>query len=107
MDEFIFYKTNWRRNKTEMMHDLLTVAKKGIIPTRLMYGTGLCWKSMHELLKIAKAAGLIEEIEATEELMSKRYWRKKPIIVWKTTDKGLKYAKGIYDNYKLLKEIET
>jgi len=39
--------------------------------------------------------GLIEEVDVPQY---ERYRSKKPAIVWKTTEKGFKYAKNIYDN---------
>ena len=97
MEEFKFYKTGWKRNRTEMMHDLLITAKHGDTPTRLMYGTRLAWKPMHEMLRAAEAAGLIEKA-----MIPPSYSRKTPSKGWKTTVKGLKYAKSVYDNHKLL-----
>jgi len=97
MNEFFFYNTSERRNKTEIMHDMLITAKDGIKRTPLMSRTNMCWKLMHELLKVAQDAGLIEEVE-----IQPAYWRMKPTRGWKTTEKGLQYARTMYENYKLL-----
>ncbi|GAH13619.1 unnamed protein product, partial [marine sediment metagenome] len=90
MDEFLFYKKTRRRDRTEILHDILIVAKKGMLKTRIMYGVNLSWNVMDELLRFAKKAELIEEVEDP-----KHHWRKKPTMVWKTTDIGLKYAQDI------------
>ena len=96
MDVFLFYKVGGRRIRTESLHDLLVVAKDGLKKTRIAYEATLNWYQMVELLKFAKAEGLIEEVEAPlyELYGSIRL----PAVVWKTTEKGLKYAKNIYDN---------
>ena len=104
MDEFLFYKVGRRRSRTESLHDLLVVAKNELKRTKIMHEANLSWRSMTELLKFAEDAGLIEEVAV---LQYERYGRKKPAIVWKTTEKGLKYAKNIYDNSKRLQEAEN
>ncbi len=99
--EFLFYKLGRRRDKSESLHDLLVTAKDGLMRTRIMYGANLSWDPMVKLFNFAKAAGLIEEVE-----ISPSYWRKKPFRGWKTTKKGLEYAKNVYDNFELFKEAE-
>jgi len=102
MDEFLFWKAGKkRRDRSESLHDLLIVAKDGLVKTRIMYGACLSYNPMLKLIKSAKAAGLIVEFDIPPS-----YWRKKSIRGWKTTEKGLKYAQGVYDNAKLLEEFE-
>ena len=103
MEEFLFHKTGIRRGRDEQLHDVLVVAKDGLKRTRVMYESNLGWVSMNELFKSAEAEGLMEEVEAPRR---ERHWKKKPTIVWKTTEEGLRYAKNIYDNSKLPREIE-
>lgn len=103
MDEFLFYKTGGRRDRDESLHDLLITAKNGLKKTRILYGANLTWSTMIELLKFAKAEGLIEEVEVPRY---EQYGIKKPAFVWRTTEKGLKYAQNIYDNSLLLEEVE-
>jgi len=101
MKEFFFYKTGRKRSVSEIMHDMLMTAKDGIRRTPLMYGANVSWERMHALLKSAEAAGLIEKFE-----IQPSYWRKKPTHGWKTTQKGLEYARGVYENHKLLQEVK-
>ena len=102
VNEFLFWKADKkRRDKSESLHDVLIAAKDGLNKTRIMYAACLSYKPMLKLLKSAKAARLIEEVEVPPS-----YWRKKSIRGWKTTEKGLKYAQGVYDNAKLLEEVE-
>jgi len=103
-DEFLFFKTGKRRDRAKNLHDLLIAAKDGLKKTRIMYGANLNHTSMTELLKLAEAEELIEEVEARPY---KRHWLRKPTLIWKTTEKGLKHAKNIYDYSKLLLEIES
>ncbi len=96
MDKFLFYKVGGRRSRTESLHDLLVVAKDGLKRTRIASEAILTWYIMIDLLKFAKAEGLIEEVEVPHYELN---WSKpSPAMVWKTTEKGLKYAKNIYDN---------
>jgi len=101
MDEFFFYKTGVTRSRDESLHDLLITAKDGLKRTRIMYGANLSWNPMLKMLKLAEAAGLIEEVE---EPRYGRYGKRSPAAVWRTTEKGLRHAKIIYDNFKLLQE---
>ena len=68
-----------------------------------MYAFNLSWGPLTKYLKRAEARGLIEKVEVPryEERGSK-----KPTIIWRTTEKGLKYAQGVYDNSKIFQEIE-
>jgi len=96
LDKFLFYKVGGRRNRTEILHDLLVVAKDGLKKTKITSEAILTWYLMIDLLKFAKAEGLIEEVEVPPyELYGSI---RSPTVVWKTTEKGLKYAKNIYDN---------
>ncbi|GAH88541.1 unnamed protein product [marine sediment metagenome] len=102
MTNFFFYTIGRRRNRTEIMHDILMTAQDGILRTRLMGGANLSWAMMHELLKVAQDAGFIEEVD-----IQPPHWRKKPTRGWKTTKKGLECAQAIHENYKLLQETES
>lgn len=100
--KFLFRNNVRLREKTQSMHDFLVVARLGLKKTKIMYAANLSWTSMEKLIVEAEASELIEEIEAPRH---QQYWTGKPTMVWKTTQKGLKYAKVIYDNWKQLKEI--
>ncbi len=103
MEEFLFYKTGVTRSRNESLHDLLIVAKDGLRRTRIMYGANLSWNPMLKMLKSAEAAGLIREVDGPRH---GRYGNRNSAIIWKTTEKGLRYAKNVHDNFKLLQEDE-
>ena len=103
MDKFLFYKVGRRRNRTEIMHDILFVAKDGLKKTRIASEATLNWYQMVELLKFAKAEGLIKEVEVPPYELYRSI--RSPAVVWKTTEKGLKYAKNIYDNRARILEV--
>lgn len=103
MDEFLFYGTGVRRNRTEQLYDILIVAKDGLGKTRIMYKAHLSWIPMGKLIKLAEAEGLIEEVEVPKYALR---GRRGSLTGWKTTEKGLKYAKDVYDNSKLFQEAK-
>lgn len=103
-DEFLFDMLGRRRDKTEQIHDLLVVAKEGLMKTRLMRYANLNWEPMRKMLVEASAAGLIEEVEMPQY---ERYGMKNLAIVWKTTEKGLKYVKALHDAFKILQGEST
>lgn len=104
MNEFLYYKIVRLRDRNEALHDLLVTAKKGMKKTRVMYGANLSWNLMKKLLLFAEAEGLIKEVEAPK---GQRYYRKdKPTMIWKTTERGLEYARDVYDGSKQLEEID-
>jgi len=94
MDEFLFYKVGRRRSRAECLHDLLVVAKDGLKKTRIASEATLNWYQMIELLTFTE--GLIKEVEEPPYKLYRSI--RSPAVVWKTTEKGLKYAKNIYDN---------
>jgi len=97
MDEFLFYEQGRRRDQDQIMHDILTVAKKGRKKSKIMVSSNIAWKILQKMFSTAIRAELIEEVEKPG---FKRRWNRKPILVWKSTEKGLKYAQIIYDSYK-------
>jgi predicted transcriptional regulator len=103
MDECIFYIVGGRRNRAECLHDLLVVAKDGLKKTRIASEATLNWYQMGELLTFAKAEGLIKEVEVPPYKLNRSI--RSPAVVWKTTEKGLKYAKNIYDNRARILEV--
>ncbi len=103
MDEFIFYKVGGRRNRTEILHDIFVVAKDGLKKTRIASEATLNWYQMVELLTFAEAEGLIKEVEVPPYELYRSI--RSPDVVWKTTEKGLKYAKNIYYNRARILEV--
>ncbi len=85
--------------RTEIMHDLLIVAKDGLTPTKIMQRSNLSWNPVIRYLKLAEAEGFIEKVEVID-------WRIKPTSGWKTTEKGREYAQFVYEGSKLFREDE-
>lgn len=84
------------RNRFTIITDILTLAKKGILKTHIMYGANLSFDQMKEYLGFLKEQNLLEEYsENDEDDGSNRMYR--------TTPKGLEYLK----KYALLKDIAS
>lgn len=79
-----------------MMHDILIAAKGGLARTNIMYKSNLSWTSLMKYVKLAKDDGLIEDID---DLTSA--WRTRSLIGLRTTEKGLKYARSVYEGSKV------
>jgi len=94
-----FLAMGGRRNRIQMMHDLLVCAKNGTKKSNIMAPTQIGYKSLMHLLKVAKQSELIEECEIEGK---KRFYRGKPIMVWQTTDKGLEWARRVWEDYALV-----
>lgn len=89
-----------RRNMVQMMHDILVNAKDGCRKTHLQGSQSIQYATVKHLLARTKGAGLIEEIEATHHMI---WYRKgKPTFVWKTTDKGLEWARRVWEDHMLV-----
>lgn len=91
MNDFLFCNTSRRRNRTEMLHDILVVARNGLCKTRIMSGANISYTPVMKLLGYAQGEGFLEEVEILPS-----YFRKKH-IGFKTTEKGLEFAKDVFD----------
>jgi len=79
---------NSRRSRTEIVAEILRIAKGGARKTRIVYGANINFRLLDEYLKRLKGAGLI--IEETG---------KNSII--RTTEKGVEYLRQ-YENLESL-----
>ena len=79
--------TAQRRNKTEIVAEILRIAKKGARKTRIVYTANLNFKLLNEYLGKLEKAGLIDEDNDENGII-------------KTSEKGeryLQYYKGLKD----------
>ena len=84
-----------RRSKLEIRLTMLSAIKEGIDkPTRIMYAANLSWKPTQRTLTQLVKQGLINEIEETDNIKSKKRYE--------ITEKGLAVIKYFDDAKKLL-----
>ena len=84
-----------RRSKLEIRLTMLSAIKEGIDkPTRIMYAANLSWKPTQRTLTQLVKQGLINEIEETDNVKSKKRYE--------ITEKGLAVMKYFDDAKKLL-----
>ncbi len=94
---FFFHRLDRKRDRTERIHDVLIAAKDGEIPSKIMYASSISWAPLQKILKVTEDAKLIVKVDIGDSS-----WKKRSTLGWKTTEKGLKYARGVYDNSRLL-----
>ncbi len=87
-----------------MMHDLLVISRDGIKKTPIMSALQMGYKPLMRLLKNAKTAGFIEEIEATGE---QKRWKNRSTMIWKTTNKGFEWARRVWEDHLLVVGTES
>lgn len=98
---FVFYKRGARRDRKQIMHDMLVVASRGGKKSKIMVSCNVSWKILQDMFSEAIEAGYIEEVEKPG---LRRHCYRKPVLVWKTTKKGRRYTQSIYDNYQHVSE---
>jgi len=81
-----------RRGRLSIIADMLDVARRGAIKTRIMYGASLSFVQLNEYLSFLLDANLLETVENA----------KKPI--YKTTNKGLRYLQSYMEIGELLEK---
>lgn len=75
-----------RRSKFEIMAEILRIAKKGAIKTRIVYMVNLNFTVLHQYLRELERCGLIENDAENGGII-------------KTTERGMQYLKH-YDRFK-------
>jgi predicted transcriptional regulator len=84
-----------RRSKLEIRLTMLSAIQDGVDkPTRIMYAANLSWKPTQRILAQLYKQGLINEIEESENVKSKRHYE--------ITEKGVAVLKYFDDAKKLL-----
>jgi predicted transcriptional regulator len=81
-----------RRSRLSIIADILDVAKRGAIKTRIMYGARLSFSQLGDYLSFLLDANLLKTVETA----------KKPI--YKATNKGLRYLQCYIEIGELLKK---
>ena len=81
-----------RRSRFSIISEVLDVARRGAIKTRIMYGAGLSFAQLTEYLSFLLDAKLLKTVENA----------KKPI--YKATNKGLRYLQSYMEIEELLKK---
>ncbi len=69
-----------KRNTFEIMAEILSLCEQPQSKTRVMYGANLSWRMMNEYLSQLQSLGFLEV-------------RRHSLSKYKTTEKGLKFAK--------------
>ncbi|MBS7606578.1 transcriptional regulator [Candidatus Bathyarchaeota archaeon] len=82
------YVIGGRRSRTEIIAEILRIAKGGARKTRIVYGANINFRLLDEYLKRLERAGLIT-IESGK------------VDIIKTTDKGVEYLRR-YENLENL-----
>ncbi|MEM2341301.1 MAG: winged helix-turn-helix domain-containing protein [Candidatus Bathyarchaeia archaeon] len=75
---------NSRRSRTEIIAEILRIAKGGARKTRIVYGANINFKLLSEYLKKLEKAGLIIEESGKNSII-------------RTTEKGIEYLRQ-YEN---------
>jgi predicted transcriptional regulator len=81
-----------RRGRLSIIADILDVAKRGAVKTRIMYGASLSFSQLGDYLSFLLDANLLRTVETA----------KKPI--YKATNKGLRYLQCYVKIRELLKK---
>ena len=84
-----------RRSKLEIRLTMLSAIRDGVDkPTRIMYAANLSWKPTQRILAQLYKQGLINEIDVSENVKSKRHYE--------ITEKGVAVLNYFDDAKKLL-----
>jgi len=83
-----------RRGRLSIIADILDVAKRGVIKTRIMYGASLSFSQLGDYLSFLLDVNLLRVVENPS----------RPL--YKTTKKGLRYLQCYMEIGELLKKEE-
>jgi predicted transcriptional regulator len=81
-----------RRGRLSIIADILDVAKRGAVKTRIMYGASLSFAQLKEYLSFLLDANLLKVVDNPNRSL------------YKTTNKGLQYLQCYMEIGELLKE---
>jgi predicted transcriptional regulator len=70
------------RNRIQIIAQLLTIARDGVIKTHLMYSANLSYKMLSQYMQFMRRTGMLREVMSRDGGGAK---------VYKTTAKGLRY----------------
>ena len=80
-----------RRTRLSIIAEILDVAKRGTLKTRIMYGASLSFVQLKEYLSFLLGANLIKVVDNPHKSL------------YKTTNKGLRYLQYYMEIRELLK----
>jgi len=81
-----------RRGRLSIIAEVLDVARRGAIKTRIMYGASLSFAQLSEYLSFLLDANLLEVVETAKK------------TIYKTTSKGLLYLQSYMEIEEMLKK---
>ncbi|MDH5441531.1 MAG: winged helix-turn-helix domain-containing protein [Candidatus Bathyarchaeota archaeon] len=70
-----------RRGRLEILGEILSICRKGVNKTRIVYGANSNFKLMSEYLKFLLERGMVTERNR----------------IWRTTDRGRKFLNHLHD----------
>jgi len=81
-----------RRSRLSIIAEVLDVARRGAIKTRIMYGASLSFAQLSDYLSFLLDAGLLKTVETAKK------------TIYKTTNKGLLYLQSYMEIEEMLKK---
>jgi predicted transcriptional regulator len=90
--EDLFSGSHTRRGRLSIIADILDVAKRGAIKTRIMYGASLSFSQLGDYLSFLLNANLLKVVENPNRSL------------YKTTNKGLRYLQSYMKIGELLQK---
>jgi predicted transcriptional regulator len=81
-----------RRGRLSIIADILDVAKRGALKTRIMYGASMSFAQLNEYLSFLLDANLLKVVDNPNKSL------------YKTTKKGLQYLQSYMEIGELLKK---
>jgi predicted transcriptional regulator len=82
------------RSRLSIIADILDIAKRGTIKTRIMYGARLSFTQLNEYFSFLLDVNLLEAVETAKK------------TIYKTTTKGLQYLQCYMEIRELLEKEE-
>ena len=92
MVEVSFIGSRKRRGRLSIIADMLDVARRGAIKTRIMYGASLSFSQLNDYLSFLLDMNLLRAVENPKR------------TIYKTTNKGLQYLQSYMEIGELLKK---
>jgi predicted transcriptional regulator len=84
--------TRRRRSRLSIIAEVLDLARRGAIKTRIMYGASLSFVQLEDYLSFLLDVNLLKAVETAKK------------TIYKTTNKGLRYLQSYMEIEELLKK---
>ena len=101
MSRTLFNEITERRDKIQILADIVKVSRKESKITRIMRLANIQYKTFQECIDTLCASGLLDRIEPPQRPRSSRDLRTK--FSYRATEMGLKWCEMIDEIYKTLK----